>query len=55
MKGRTLAPERRGGDERFRRIFLLAAHPGEGRFTQPTAATQAWRRELVFLPLNRPC
>jgi hypothetical protein len=34
---------------RFRRILLLAAHPGEGRFTQPTAAAQAWRPELVFL------
>jgi len=32
-----------------RRIFLLAAHPGEGLLTQPTAATQALQRELVFL------
>jgi hypothetical protein len=31
-------------------MFLLAAHPGEGRFTHPTAATQAWPRELVFMP-----
>ena len=38
-----------------RRIFLLAAHPGEGRFTQPTTAAQAWRPELVFMPLKRRC
>ena len=35
------------------RIFLLAARPGEGRFTQPTAAAQAWRPELVFMPRSR--
>ena len=34
------------------RIFLLAAHPGGGRFPQPTTATQAWRPELVFMPLS---
>jgi len=34
----------------YRRIFLLATRPGEGRFTQPTAAAQAWRPELVFMP-----
>jgi hypothetical protein len=39
---------------RFRRILLLAAHPGEGRFTQPTAAVQSWRPELVFMPQRRP-
>ena len=33
----------------YRRILLLAAHPGEGRLTQPTAATQAWGRERLFL------
>jgi len=41
-------------DGHFRRMFLLAAHPGEGRFTSPTAAIQAWRPELVFMPLKRP-
>src|ERR1700732_1865014 len=30
-------------------------YPGEGRFPQPTTATQAWRLELVFLPLIRYC
>jgi len=43
--------------DRFRRIFLLGAHRGEGRFTQPTAVTQAWPRELSFMPqsgLRRP-
>ncbi len=39
-----------GQDGRFRRILLLAAYPGEGRFTQPTAAVQTWRPELVFMP-----
>jgi hypothetical protein len=36
-----------------RRIFLLATHPGEGRPSQLTAAVQAWRTELVFVPLSR--
>jgi hypothetical protein len=39
---------------RKRRIFRLAVHPGEGRFIQPTAATQARRSELVFMPHCRP-
>jgi two-component system KDP operon response regulator KdpE len=37
-------------DGGYRRIFLLVTHRGEGRFTQPTSATQAWPRELVFMP-----
>jgi hypothetical protein len=28
----------------------LRAHRGEGRFTQPTPATQGSPRELVFMP-----
>ena len=40
-------------DGRFRRVLPVAADPGEGRFIEPTAATQAWRRELVFMPPNR--
>src|ERR1700680_3607679 len=35
-----------------RRIFLPAAHPGEGPLTEPTAAVPAWRPELVFMPLS---
>ena len=35
---------------RLRRIFLLAARPGKGQFTQPTAGVQAGRLELVFMP-----
>ena len=35
------------------RILLLAAYPGDGRFTQPTAAVQTWRPELVFMPQKR--
>jgi len=31
----------RRSDGRYRRIFILAPDPGAGRFTQPTAATQA--------------
>jgi hypothetical protein len=37
----------------LRRIFLLAAHPSEGRFTQPIAVVQAWRPELGFMPRSR--
>src|SRR4051812_23562032 len=36
-------------DGRYRRIFLVAAHPGEGRLTQPTTATPAWQREPLFM------
>ena len=35
------------------RIFLLPVHPGECRFTQLIAVVQAWRPELVFMPLLR--
>jgi hypothetical protein len=35
---------------RKRRILLLADHLGEGRFTQPTAAIQTWRRERASCP-----
>jgi hypothetical protein len=38
---------------RNRRILLLAAYPGDGRFTQPTAAVQTWRPELVFMVESR--
>jgi hypothetical protein len=37
---------------RFRRIVLLAVRSGEGLFSERTAAAQAWRPELVFLPLS---
>jgi hypothetical protein len=40
---------------RYRRIFLLAAHPGEGRLSQPTAGAQPWPRERVLMPRNRHC
>jgi hypothetical protein len=33
-------------------MFLLAAYPGEGHFTEPTAGIPAGRRELVIMPLN---
>jgi hypothetical protein len=48
--GRVRKPERGRAAVRLRRILLLAAHPGEGRLTQPTAATQAWGREPLFMP-----
>jgi hypothetical protein len=38
----------------FRRIFLLAAHPGEGPLTEPTAGAQPWPRERVLMPHKRP-
>ena len=37
---------------RYRRILLLAAHTGEGRFTKPTAAVQTWWSELVLMPIS---
>jgi hypothetical protein len=37
-----------------RRDSPIAARPGEGRFTQPKAATQAGRGELVFMPQSCP-
>ncbi len=36
--------------DRSRRILLLTVHSGEGLFSERTAAAQAWRPELVFLP-----
>ena len=48
--GRTDQLPAAAANGRFRRIFLLAAHPGEGPLTEPTAAARAWRPELVFMP-----
>jgi len=52
--GQVRKPERGRAAVRLRRILLLAAHPGEGRLTQPTAATQAWGREPLFMPHSSP-
>jgi hypothetical protein len=38
----------------FGSVSPVATHPGEGRLTPATAAAQAWRPELVFMPLSRP-
>jgi hypothetical protein len=35
------------------RILLLAALPGEGPVTEPTAPAQTWQPELVFMPPKR--
>ena len=35
---------------RYRRISPIPVRPGEGQLTEPTAATQPWRRELGFMP-----
>ena len=35
---------------RYRRVSLIPVRPGEGRLTEPTAAIQPWRRELIFMP-----
>ena|SRR6266496_3501121 len=40
---------------RNRRIFLLTAHPGEGRFLNGQRPAQAWQPELVFMPLSGHC
>jgi hypothetical protein len=37
-------------NDRNRRISLVAVRPGEGRLTEPTAAVQPWRQELVLMP-----
>jgi hypothetical protein len=38
-----------------RRILLVAAGTGEGSLTEPSAAAQAWPRELVFIPFGDLC
>jgi hypothetical protein len=35
-------------------MFPLAAYPGEGHFTEPTAGIPAGRRELVIMPQTGP-
>jgi hypothetical protein len=40
--------------DRYRRIFLLAVDPSEGRFAEPTAGAQPWPRERVLMPLSSP-
>jgi hypothetical protein len=52
-RGRTLWLGRLDRNGRFRRIFFLAAHPGEGPLTEPTAGAQPWPRERVLMPLSR--
>ena len=37
----------------YRRISPVAAHSGEGLFTERRTAAQPWRRELVFMPHRR--
>ena len=37
------------------RILVVDVRAGEGRFTESTAGARAGPRELVFVPLNRPC
>src|SRR5712671_7002 len=39
---------------RNRRMFLFAAHTGEGHLTDPTTAVRPRRRELLFMPRRRP-
>ena len=48
--GRTRPYDGDHANDCFRRIFLLAAHPGEGPLTDPTAAVQAWWPERVLMP-----
>ena len=42
------------GNVRNRRVSPVAVRPGQGPLTEPTAVTQAWRRELVFMPQSGP-
>ena len=39
-----------GSGGRFRRVSPTPVRPGEGRLTEPTAAIQPRRRELVLMP-----
>ncbi len=36
------------------RVSAAALRSGEGRFIEPKADSQPWRRELVFMPHSRP-
>jgi hypothetical protein len=38
----------------FRRVSPVAVRPGEGPLTEPTVATQPWRRKSLFMPQSRP-
>src|SRR6516164_1307861 len=52
--GRELAGcLRRPENDSYRRLSPVAVHPGEGPVTEPTAATQPWRRPPLFMPYNR--
>ena len=42
-------------NSRYRRVSPVAPRPREGPLTEPTAGAQAWPRERVLMPLNRPC
>jgi hypothetical protein len=55
LMGRTFSFPDEGGKVRNRRVSPVAPNPGEGLLTEPTAGTQPERRELVFMPLKRPC
>jgi hypothetical protein len=48
--GRRSGFHRGAANGRNRRHLVIAARSGQGRFTQPTAAFQTWRPELVFMP-----
>ena len=50
--GRLLPAAFEAASVRYRRASLIPVRPGEGRQTEPTAAIQPWRRELVFMPLS---
>src|SRR4249920_40262 len=43
-----------GDDVRFRRLSPVAAGPGEGLLTEPTADARACRWELVKMPRSSP-
>jgi hypothetical protein len=49
LKGRFDLFNRGRPDDRFRRILVIARRPGKGPLTEPTAAVQPRRRELVFM------
>jgi hypothetical protein len=37
------------------KAYMAQIIGSKGPLSKPTTAAQPWRRELVFMPLNRPC
>src|SRR5215813_13226773 len=49
----SLATDYRGSGLVLRRISPIGARPDDGLLSEPTAGTQPWRREPLFMPRYR--